>query len=267
MGDITKKQGQYLAFIYHYTKLHSIPPAEGDIQRYFQTTAPSVHQMLVKLEEKGFISKIPRMPRTIKVLMPPDQIPELGLKISGKSDVKSRIWAQENYTKAYRFAASAHKGQKYPGTELPYIMHISFVSMEIVAVLSQEKDWDGNLALQCALLHDVIEDTNVSYQEVSSAFGEKVAQGVLALTKNETLPKDQRMRDSLQRIKLEPYEVWMVKLADRITNLAPPPYYWKREKIKRYWEEAIEIHQMLNEASEYLGQRLLKKIDEYEIYI
>ena len=68
MTSYTKKQGQYLAFIHHYTKLNGNPPAEGDIQTYFRTTAPSVHQMIVKLEEKDFISKIPRTPRTIKVL-------------------------------------------------------------------------------------------------------------------------------------------------------------------------------------------------------
>jgi (p)ppGpp synthase/HD superfamily hydrolase len=68
-------------------------------------------------------------------------------------------WSQETYAKAYRFAAEAHNGQLFPGTELPYIMHVSFVSMEVIAALAQEPELDGNLAVQCALLHDVIEDT------------------------------------------------------------------------------------------------------------
>ncbi len=40
----TKKQGQYLAFIYYYTKIHGYPPAEADLQRYFKVSPPSVHQ-------------------------------------------------------------------------------------------------------------------------------------------------------------------------------------------------------------------------------
>jgi DNA-binding MarR family transcriptional regulator len=76
-ATFTEKQGQYLAFIHHYTKLHGQPPAETDMQYFFRTTPPSVHQMVVRLEERGFISKVPGQPRTIKVLVPPDELPEL----------------------------------------------------------------------------------------------------------------------------------------------------------------------------------------------
>jgi (p)ppGpp synthase/HD superfamily hydrolase len=111
-------------------------------------------------------------------------------------------------------------------------MHISYVSIEIIACLNVEKQHDGELAVQCALLHDVIEDTGITYREVERAFGHQVAQGVLALSKSTSVPKEQAMRDSLERIKQQPPEVWLVKLADRITNLAPPPYYWERDKIE-----------------------------------
>ena len=262
MTSYTKKQGQYLAFIHHYTKLHGIPPAEGDIEGYFQTTAPYVHQMIVKIEEKGFISKIPRTPRTIKVLLPPDQIPELGEEVSKEVQLKT-IWSQESYLKAYRFAAKAHHDQKFPGTDLPYIMHISFVSMEIIAALNFEKDRDGDFAVQCSILHDVIEDTDAKYDEVRSAFGEKVAKGVLALTKDEELPKEDRMRDSLRRIRKQPNEIWMVKLAERIANLGLPPHTWSKERISQYRAEAIEIHSALDQASEYLSRRLIHKITEF----
>jgi (p)ppGpp synthase/HD superfamily hydrolase len=265
MVAYTKKQGQYLAFIHHYTKLHGVPPAEADIQKYFRTTAPSVHQMIVKLEEKGLISKIPRTPRTIKVLLSPDQLPDLGDSISKDVNLNT-AWSQSAYLKAYRFAADAHKGQEFPGTDLPYIMHISFVSMEIIAALNYEKDRDGDLAVQCALLHDVIEDTDVDYDEVKEKFGEEVADGVLALSKKDTIAKDKRMLDSLKRIKHQPHEVWMVKMADRITNLAKPPHYWGREKISRYRDEAVEIYNELSEASDYLSRRLIWKIHEYGKY-
>ena len=83
MIEFTKKQGQYLAFIHTYTKMHRKPPAEADIRAYFRTSAPAVHQMIVTLAEKGLISKIPYTPRSIKVCVPPEQIPELGDEISG----------------------------------------------------------------------------------------------------------------------------------------------------------------------------------------
>lgn len=73
----TRKQGQYLAFIYYYTKLNGVPPAEADMQRYFGTAPPTVHQMVLKLEEKGFISRIPRTPRSIRLLLPREQLPDL----------------------------------------------------------------------------------------------------------------------------------------------------------------------------------------------
>ena len=176
-------------------------------------------------------------------------------------------WLQSEYIKAYRFAAHAHRGQDVPGTDLPYIMHVSLVSMEIIAALGVEPGRDGNLAVQCALLHDVIEDTDVTYQHVQTEFGEKVAQGVLALTKDETIDKELQMQDSLQRIQQQPPEVWMVKLADRISNLEPPPYYWTKEKISHYREEAMEIYHTLHQASEYLGVRLLEKIEAYQKYL
>jgi len=77
MANYTRKQGQYLAFIYYYTKINRQPPAEADMQRFFRSTAPAVHQMILQLEEKGFISRSPGKARTIEVLLPLNQLPEL----------------------------------------------------------------------------------------------------------------------------------------------------------------------------------------------
>jgi len=73
----TPKQGQYLAFIYAYTRLHRRPPAEADMQQYFRVSPPSVHQMVLTLERAGFIRRQPRAPRSIEVLLDPEQLPEL----------------------------------------------------------------------------------------------------------------------------------------------------------------------------------------------
>jgi Mn-dependent DtxR family transcriptional regulator len=71
------RQGQYLAFIYYYSKLHRRAPAEADIQRYFEVSAPSVHQMVVALESKGFIERTPGQARSIRLLVPRSELPDL----------------------------------------------------------------------------------------------------------------------------------------------------------------------------------------------
>ena len=80
MGDnnrYTRKQGQYLAFIYYYTKLNGRPPAQSDMQNYFGVTAPSVHQMVNTLHQRGLIERTPRQARSIKLLLDRGQLPDL----------------------------------------------------------------------------------------------------------------------------------------------------------------------------------------------
>lgn len=173
------------------------------------------------------------------------------------------MWSQDVYTAAAQFAAEAHLGQKVPGGELPYLLHVTLVAMEVGAALRAEPGYDEDLALQCALLHDTIEDTAVTYEQVAAAFGQAVADGVLALSKDPGLPKEQQMPDSLRRIAAQPREVWLVKLADRIVNLQRPPHYWESDKIAAYEHEARSILVALGEASPFLAARLEVKIGAY----
>ncbi|WP_347338668.1 LexA family protein [Bradyrhizobium frederickii] len=73
----TPKQGQYLAFIHLYTRLHRRLPAETDMQEYFRISPPSVHQMVLTLERAGLIRRQPTTPRSIEVLVDPKSLPEL----------------------------------------------------------------------------------------------------------------------------------------------------------------------------------------------
>ena len=73
----TPKQGQYLAFIHLYMRLHRRPPAETDMQQYFRVSPPSVHQMVLTLERRGFIRRQPRTARSIELLVDPKLLPEL----------------------------------------------------------------------------------------------------------------------------------------------------------------------------------------------
>ena len=89
-------------------------------------------------------------------------------------------WSQDLYIKAFMFAAEAHKDQKVPGSDLPYIIHLALVSMEVMAALSVEDGLNGDLAVQCALLHDVMEDPKVPYEKLEAKFRSAVADGVWA---------------------------------------------------------------------------------------
>ena len=75
--SFTAKQGQYLAFIHYYTKVHRQPPAEFDLQRYFRVSPPSIHQMIKTLELKGLIEKVPYEARSIRLLVNPEYLPPL----------------------------------------------------------------------------------------------------------------------------------------------------------------------------------------------
>ena len=76
-AQFTEKQGQYLAFIYAYTKLHRRPPAEADMQAFFEVTPPSVHRMVVELELRGLIRRQPGQARSIQLLVEPEALPVL----------------------------------------------------------------------------------------------------------------------------------------------------------------------------------------------
>ena len=73
----TEKQGQYLAFIYAYSRIFRRPPAEADMQRHFGVTPPSVHQMVLTLERVGLIRRQPGVPRSIELLIAPEDLPIL----------------------------------------------------------------------------------------------------------------------------------------------------------------------------------------------
>lgn len=169
--------------------------------------------------------------------------------------------------RAWNFASEKHRDQKVPGTELSYLNHVGNVTLEVMSGAYSDMGLDVGLSLTCAILHDTIEDTDATYDEIRSIFGVGTADGVLALTKDNTLPdKMAQMKDSLMRIKTQPKEVWIVKLADRITNLQTPPAYWSIDKIKSYKAEAELILTELRPSSVLLGNRLADKINNYMQY-
>ena len=73
----TERQGQFLAYIHQYGILNGRAPAEADMQRFFQTTPPSVHSMVLTLERRGLIRRVPRQARSITLSVSPESLPPL----------------------------------------------------------------------------------------------------------------------------------------------------------------------------------------------
>lgn len=171
---------------------------------------------------------------------------------------------QSLYQQAIKFAGQKHAHQTVIGTNANYLLHLSNVAMEVIVAYMQQPSFNINLAVQIALLHDTIEDTNTTHTEIKNYFSEQIANGVMALTKDKTIQsKRNRMEASIKQIKLSFKEVAIVKLADRITNLQSPPHTWDKMKIANYKEEATDIASQLKGVNTYLDKRLALKIANY----
>lgn len=181
---------------------------------------------------------------------------------------QQKDWSIDEIQNVWQLVSKLHDGQKYGGVSegerVEYINHIGSVVFEVLNAIRSTENMNTDLAVKCAMLHDTIEDTILDYEKVIDLFGNQVASGVLALTKNDAIAdSSEKMLDSLNRIKQQPIEVWAVKMADRICNLYEPPYYWNDEKKLKYIEEAEIIHKELKDGNEYLAERLKNKIKEY----
>ena len=174
-------------------------------------------------------------------------------------------WDIALYARAWAFAADWHAGQTSatadPQRPVSYLHHLASVAAEVTWGLASVPGADGDLAVQCALLHDTLEDTGASADLLARRFGPAVAQGVQALSKDPSLPTRQaQMADSLARILRQPVEIAMVKLGDRIANLYQVPHDWSAAQAQAYAQEARDILQALGHANPALADRLARHI-------
>jgi hypothetical protein len=186
-----------------------------------------------------------------------------------ENQMPTELFSMDTYKEVLAFALKAHSEQKTPN-ELPYSFHIVSVATEIIHSLSEHhiSYEEANVSISCALLHDVLEDTDTTMGTNSLDIPniKIVLQGVWALTKDTKLPsKQKQMQESLERLKQQPKCVQMVKLADRITNLAPAPIFWNKSKRRAYVDEAKIIHTALKDSNPYLADKLQHKIDNYDV--
>ena len=172
---------------------------------------------------------------------------------------------QPSWMRVWRYAAEVHDGQRFPGTELPYLTHLGQVTLILLQAHARQALDDIDLAVSCAILHDAIEDQHILHAELAGRFGLAVADGVQALSKRPGLDKGEAMADSLARIRQQPHAVWCVKLADRIANLQPPPAHWQWDKCLAYQAEAQLILQGLGAAHAVLAEWLERAIADYRV--
>jgi (p)ppGpp synthase/HD superfamily hydrolase len=164
------------------------------------------------------------------------------------------------------FATMAHGNQVRKGNEhIPYIAHPVDVMNEVI-YYSGLPVKALEIARIIALLHDTVEDTAVTIDDVREQFGDVIADGVAALSKDDSIvevndvTKQASLKENLARLVKAPAYVQCVKLADRVSNLKAFPAMWSRDKISSYLDESKLIADTLGTASEGLYARLLTRI-------
>ena len=173
---------------------------------------------------------------------------------------------------ALQFATIAHGNQVRKGNEhIPYIFHPVDVANEVIYYSGLPIE-ELEVASVIALLHDTVEDTAVTSEQLREQFGSTVADGVFALTKDETVERaDHSKREetliALSKLVKAPKYVQAVKLADRVSNLKSFPAMWKREKVASYLDESGMIARALSESSEGLHARLLSRIADARVML
>ena len=143
---------------------------------------------------------------------------------------------------AAMFAAEKHAAQKRKGAAAePYVNHLIEVAQ---LVASSSEQLDANLVM-AAFLHDTIEDTGTTAEELERLFGSDVAALVVEMTDDKSLPKDVRKELQVQHAAHRSVRAQVVKLADKISNLrsllASPPATWSAERKREYiaWAQRV----------------------------
>ena len=145
-------------------------------------------------------------------------------------------------TKALVFAAEAHRNQRRKGAaQEPYLNHL----IEVLDLVVQATDGTDMDIVIAALLHDVVEDTSTSYEDVAKNFGERVAEIVRESSDDMSLPKAERRRARITAMPLKSREGRLVKMADVISNLraiaVSPPAGWSTERKLGYLEGCRQL--------------------------
>jgi guanosine-3',5'-bis(diphosphate) 3'-pyrophosphohydrolase len=165
-------------------------------------------------------------------------------------------------TKAINYSAIAHRNQRRKDSDnTPYINH----PIEVMHILSQS-DISNIDILSCAVLHDTVEDTSVTYQDLINEFGKLIADMVMECSDDKSQTKVDRKKNQIEHAKHISVGAKLVKIADKISNLSGldtnPPKMWSQDEIEGYfvWSYAVWLNlRGHNEKLDNIIMDLLKK--------
>lgn len=137
--------------------------------------------------------------------------------------------------RAANYAARQHIAQRRKGERAePYINHLT----EVAALLAEATEGDDVVLLMGGLLHDTLEDTDATYEDLEQRFGAEVAALVAEVTDDKSLPKEERKRLQIEKTPAKSKRAKLLKLADKTSNLrglmASPPTGWSAERLHDY---------------------------------
>ena len=163
------------------------------------------------------------------------------------------------------FAADKHKNQRRKDLEnTPYINH----PIEVANFLIKHGITDSNIII-CALLHDTIEDTNTSFEEIKELFGEEIALTVRDCTDNKKLDKITRKKEQIEHAKYIRNNAKLVKLADKYSNISMlainPPSKWSPEEIIGYTHWGYAVCKNLFGINEKIDKTVSDMFKSYNI--
>lgn len=172
-------------------------------------------------------------------------------------------------TKALDYASQKHKTQKRKNKEgTPYVNHL----IDVMNILVKHKV-KSKKVLSGAILHDVIEDTDGSYQEIKEKFSKDIANIVLECSDNKKLPKVERKKLQIEEASKKSKEAKLVKIADKISNLKSlsneAPDTWSIERLIGYmvWSKKVvdnlNTKKSLHKTFKKIYQREMEKYKQY----
>ncbi|XP_004370701.1 guanosine-3',5'-bis(diphosphate) 3'-pyrophosphohydrolase MESH1 isoform X1 [Trichechus manatus latirostris] len=161
------------------------------------------------------------------------------------------------------FAARKHRWQRRKDPEeTPYINH----PIGVARILTREAGITDIVVLQAALLHDTVEDTNTTLDEVELHFGAQVRHLVEEVTDDKTLPKLERKRLQVEQAPNSSLGAKLVKLADKLYNLRDlnrsTPKGWSEHRVQEYFQWAAQVVRGLQGTNQQLEEALKKLFED-----
>jgi (p)ppGpp synthase/HD superfamily hydrolase len=165
--------------------------------------------------------------------------------------------------KAAEFAAYKHQGQRRKGrTKRPYIGHC----VEVARMIADVAKSDDPTILSAAILHDVLEDTDTTRDELSREFSERIADFVSQVTDDKSLPKAERKKLQVEHAPHLSPGAKLIKLADKISNVreigTDPPKGWSRKRREKYFKWAEDVVEAMGSVNDDLEKEFKDAITQ-----